>query len=118
MRLREPDRHRGDRALIDHLYDGDLFAAVQAAAALQGAYAIAVFPPRRAASGSWVRAQGRPLIVGVGQGRNFLASDAMALAGDPTRSSTSMKATWSTCSWAACGSTRSTATAAVTGKRP
>ena len=67
--------------LIDHLYDGDLFTAVQAAAKrLQGAYAIAVFcrdEPHRVVG---ARA-GSPLIVGVGQGENFLASDAMALAG-------------------------------------
>ncbi|WP_156861295.1 glutamine--fructose-6-phosphate transaminase (isomerizing) [Casimicrobium huifangae] len=67
--------------LIDHLYDGDLFAAVQAAAKrLQGAYAIAVFchdEPHRVVG---ARA-GSPLIVGVGEGENFLASDAMALAG-------------------------------------
>jgi len=67
--------------LIDHLYDGDLFSAVQAAAKrLEGAYAIAVFcrdEPHRVVG---ARA-GSPLIVGVGQGENFLASDAMALAG-------------------------------------
>ena len=67
--------------LVDHLYDGDLFAAVQQAVLrLQGAYAIAVFcrdEPHRVVG---ARA-GSPLIVGVGLGENFLASDAMALAG-------------------------------------
>ncbi|MBL8309014.1 MAG: glutamine--fructose-6-phosphate transaminase (isomerizing) [Burkholderiales bacterium] len=67
--------------LIDHLYDGDLFAAVQAAAKrLEGAYAIAVFcrdEPHRVVG---ARA-GSPLIIGAGHGENFLASDAMALAG-------------------------------------
>ena len=67
--------------LVDHLYDGDLFAAVQQAVLrLQGAYAIAVFcrdEPHRVVG---ARA-GSPLIVGVGQGENFLASDAMAIAG-------------------------------------
>ena len=67
--------------LIDHLYQGDLFAAVQQAVQrLQGAYAIAVFcrdEPHRVVG---ARA-GSPLIVGVGQGENFIASDAMALAG-------------------------------------
>ena len=67
--------------LVDHLYDGDLYAAVQAAVKrLTGAYAIAVFcrdEPHRVVG---ARA-GSPLIVGVGQGENFLASDAMALAG-------------------------------------
>jgi glutamine---fructose-6-phosphate transaminase (isomerizing) len=67
--------------LVDHMYDGDLFAAVQTAVKrLQGAYAIAVFcrdEPHRVVG---ARA-GSPLIVGVGKGENFLASDAMALAG-------------------------------------
>jgi glutamine---fructose-6-phosphate transaminase (isomerizing) len=67
--------------LVDHLYEGDLFVAVQAAVKrLQGAYAIAVFcrdEPHRVVG---ARA-GSPLIIGVGKGENFLASDAMALAG-------------------------------------
>ena len=67
--------------LVDHLYDGDLLRAVQGAVArLTGAYAIAVFcrdEPHRVVG---ARA-GSPLIVGVGKGENFLASDAMALAG-------------------------------------
>ena len=67
--------------LIDSLYNGDLFEAVQqAVACLQGAYAIAVIhqdEPHRVVG---ARA-GSPLILGVGQDENFLASDAMALAG-------------------------------------
>ena len=67
--------------LIDSLYDGDLFAAVRAATAeLRGAYAIAVIhkdEPHRVVG---ARA-GSPLVLGVGQGEHFLASDAMALAG-------------------------------------
>jgi glutamine---fructose-6-phosphate transaminase (isomerizing) len=69
--------------LIDSLYDGDLFEAVKAAVVqLHGAYAIAVFckdEPHRVVG---ARA-GSPLILGVGveSGENFLASDAMALAG-------------------------------------
>ena len=69
--------------LIDSVYDGDLFEAVQSAVGqLQGAYAIAVFckdEPHRVVG---ARA-GSPLILGVGVegGENFLASDAMALAG-------------------------------------
>ena len=69
--------------LVDSLYDGDLFDAVKAAVKqLQGAYAIAVFhkdEPHRVVG---ARA-GSPLILGVGSGfgENFLASDAMALAG-------------------------------------
>ncbi len=67
--------------LVDHLYDGDLFTAVQQAVLrLHGAYAIAVFcrdEPHRVVGAR----NGSPLLVGVGQGENFLASDAMALAG-------------------------------------
>ncbi len=69
--------------LIDSLYDGDLFEAVKLALPqLHGAYAIAVFckdEPHRVIG---ARA-GSPLILGVGRegGENFLASDAMALAG-------------------------------------
>ncbi|GAB2895823.1 glutamine--fructose-6-phosphate transaminase (isomerizing) [Uliginosibacterium flavum] len=67
--------------LVDLHYDGDLFAAVKTAIVqLKGAYAIAVFcrdEPHRVVG---ARA-GSPLILGVGEGENFLASDAMALAG-------------------------------------
>jgi len=67
--------------LIDHMYAGDLFDTVQQAVKrLDGAYAIAVFcrdEPHRVVGAR----QGSPLIVGVGEGENFLASDAMALAG-------------------------------------
>jgi glucosamine--fructose-6-phosphate aminotransferase (isomerizing) len=67
--------------LVDHMYTGDLFETVQQAVKrLTGAYAIAVFSrdePHRVIGAR----QGSPLIVGVGQGENFLASDAMALAG-------------------------------------
>jgi glutamine---fructose-6-phosphate transaminase (isomerizing) len=69
--------------LVESLYEGDLFDAVKAAVLqLHGAYAIAVFckdEPHRVIG---ARA-GSPLILGVGsqEGENFLASDAMALAG-------------------------------------
>ncbi|RZJ14823.1 MAG: glutamine--fructose-6-phosphate transaminase (isomerizing), partial [Haliea sp.] len=69
--------------LVDSLYDGDLFEAMQAAVKqLQGTFAIAVFckdEPHRVVG---ARA-GSPLILGVGKDNNerFLASDAMALAG-------------------------------------
>jgi len=67
--------------LVNHLYDGDLLDAVQRATArLRGAYAIAVFArdePHRIVGAR----EGSPLVLGVGQGENFLASDAMALAG-------------------------------------
>ncbi|NYT25334.1 glutamine--fructose-6-phosphate transaminase (isomerizing) [Alcaligenaceae bacterium] len=67
--------------LVDHLYSGDLFEALrQAVRRLQGAYAIAVFcrdEPHRVVGAR----QGSPLVVGLGEGENFLASDALALAG-------------------------------------
>jgi glucosamine--fructose-6-phosphate aminotransferase (isomerizing) len=71
--------------LVDHLYDGDLFAAVQQATTrLRGAFAIAVFcrdEPHRVVGAR----EGSPLVLGVGSGgsagETFLASDAMALAG-------------------------------------
>ena len=67
--------------LVDHMYGGDLFDTVQQAVKrLHGAYAIAVFTreePHRVVAAR----QGSPLIVGVGEGENFVASDAMALAG-------------------------------------
>ncbi|MDB5761230.1 MAG: glmS, partial [Herminiimonas sp.] len=67
--------------LINHLYDGDLFRTVQKAVKrLTGAFAIAVFcndEPQRVVGARL----GCPLIVGLGDGENFLASDAMALAG-------------------------------------
>jgi len=73
--------------LVHSLYNGDLLEAVQAALPrLRGAYAIAVFcrdEPLRVVGAR----QGSPLILGVGGegaqagSENFLASDAMALAG-------------------------------------
>ena len=67
--------------LVAQLYQGDLFEAVQQAVQrLRGAYAIAVFcrdEPQRVVG---ARA-GSPLVLGVGKGETFLASDAMALAG-------------------------------------
>ena len=93
--LREELRQRGydfasqtDTEVIAHLvhslYDGDLLEAVQhALPRLRGAYAIAVFcrdEPMRVVGAR----HGSPLVLGVGEhtaGENFLASDAMALAG-------------------------------------
>jgi glucosamine--fructose-6-phosphate aminotransferase (isomerizing) len=67
--------------LINELYDGDLLRTVQKAVKrLHGAFAIAVFckdEPTRVVGARL----GCPLVVGIGQGENFLASDAMALAG-------------------------------------
>ena len=71
--------------LLDSLYDGDLFDALQATVAqLQGAYAIAAFhkDERHRVVGARL---GSPLVLGIGSPQDtqaqFLASDAMALAG-------------------------------------
>ena len=67
--------------LVDSVYDGDIFEAVKTALPqLHGAYAIAVFHKDEPQRVIGARA-GSPLILGVGQGETFLASDAMALAG-------------------------------------
>ncbi len=67
--------------LIDSLYEDDLFTAVQSAVRrLQGAYAIAVMSvtePQRVVGAR----SGSPLVLGLGLHENFIASDAMALAG-------------------------------------
>ena len=71
--------------LVDHYYDGDLLEAVQRTVPrLRGAYAIAVFcrdEPHRIIGAR----HGSPLVLGLGTAagaaENFLASDAMALAG-------------------------------------
>ncbi|HEY2000032.1 glutamine--fructose-6-phosphate transaminase (isomerizing) [Paraburkholderia sp.] len=67
--------------LVHSLYQGDLFAAVRAAVQqLHGAYAIAVLHKDQPHTVVGAR-QGSPLVVGLGNGENFLASDALALAG-------------------------------------
>ena len=71
--------------LVDFHYHGDLLEAVQTAVGqLRGAYAIAVFhkdEPHRVIGAR----EGSPMVLGVGKdeyaGANFVASDAMALAG-------------------------------------
>ncbi|NPT61000.1 glutamine--fructose-6-phosphate transaminase (isomerizing) [Paraburkholderia elongata] len=71
--------------LIHSLYRGDLFAAVrEAVAQLHGAYAIAVLHKNQPHTVVGAR-QGSPLVVGLGNGENFLASDALALAGSTER---------------------------------
>jgi glucosamine--fructose-6-phosphate aminotransferase (isomerizing) len=71
--------------LVHSLYGGDLLDAVRRAVKrLSGAYAIAVVArpePHRVVG---ARA-GSPLVVGVGAGETFLASDALALAGTTER---------------------------------
>jgi len=67
--------------LVNHLYTHDLFEAVQQAVRrLEGAYAIAAFcrdEPHRVIGAR----QGSPLVVGLGNDANYLASDALALGG-------------------------------------
>jgi len=75
--------------LIHSLYTGNLFATVQATVKrLTGAYAIAVVSKSEPHTVVGARA-GNPLVVGLGQnqhaGENFLASDALALAGTTDR---------------------------------
>jgi glucosamine--fructose-6-phosphate aminotransferase (isomerizing) len=71
--------------LIHSVYRGDLFAAVrEAIAQLHGAYAIAVLHKDQPHTVVGAR-QGSPLVVGLGNGENFLASDALALAGSTER---------------------------------
>ncbi|MFM0132778.1 glutamine--fructose-6-phosphate transaminase (isomerizing) [Paraburkholderia sediminicola] len=71
--------------LIHSLYRGDLFAAVrEAVGQLHGAYAIAVLHKDQPHTAVGAR-QGSPLVVGLGNGENFLASDALALAGSTER---------------------------------
>ncbi|MEX3548190.1 MAG: glutamine--fructose-6-phosphate transaminase (isomerizing) [Burkholderia sp.] len=71
--------------LVHILYRGDLFAAVrEAVAQLHGAYAIAVIHKDQPNTVVGAR-QGSPLVVGFGEGENFLASDALALAGSTDR---------------------------------
>ncbi|TDN67898.1 glutamine--fructose-6-phosphate transaminase (isomerizing) [Paraburkholderia sp. BL10I2N1] len=71
--------------LIHSFYRGDLFAAVrEAVKQLHGAYAIAVEHKDQPHTVVGAR-QGSPLVVGLGEGENFLASDALALAGSTDR---------------------------------
>ncbi len=67
--------------LVHSLYEGRLLDAVRRAVKrLTGAYAIAVIARREPHRVVGARV-GSPLVVGVGAGENFLASDALALAG-------------------------------------
>ncbi|HVL36491.1 MAG TPA: glutamine--fructose-6-phosphate transaminase (isomerizing) [Burkholderiales bacterium] len=71
--------------LVHSLYRGDLLDAVRRGAArLHGAYAIAVLCKGERGTVVGARA-GSPLVVGVGAGEHFLASDALALAGATDR---------------------------------
>lgn len=71
--------------LVRDCYQGDLLKAVEDALnRVRGAYAIAVFckeDPHRIV----VARQGSPLVLGIGDGEMFAASDTMALAGETNR---------------------------------
>jgi len=78
-----------DTEVIAHLihshYRGNLFDTVrEITPQLHGAYAIAVFSKDEPNHVVGAR-QGSPLVVGIGAGENFLASDALALAGSTDR---------------------------------
>lgn len=67
--------------LIDSFYEGDLLKAVQKAVSLlTGAFAIAVICKNEPSRMVGAR-KGSPLVLGIGENENFLASDALALAG-------------------------------------
>ena len=71
--------------LVHSLYAGSLFEAVRhAVKRLTGAYAIALIAKGEPHVVVGARA-GNPLVVGVGKGEHFLASDALALAGTTDR---------------------------------
>ena len=71
--------------LVHSLHRGNLADAVRAAVKrLRGAYAIAVLSHNDPHTVVGARA-GSPLVVGIGEGECFLASDAMALAGSTER---------------------------------
>lgn len=67
--------------LINDCYEGDLLKAVENALnRVRGAYAIAVFckdEPNRIVGAR----KGSPMVLGLGENENFIASDAMAIAG-------------------------------------
>jgi glucosamine--fructose-6-phosphate aminotransferase (isomerizing) len=71
--------------LVHSMNQGNLADAVRRAAQrLKGAYAIAVVSKKNPGTVVGARA-GSPLVVGVGQGEHFIASDALALAGTTER---------------------------------
>lgn len=71
--------------LVRECYSGDLLGAVKAALnRVRGAYAIAVFS-KDDDKHVVVARQGSPLVLGLGDGEMFAASDTMALAGETNR---------------------------------
>lgn len=71
--------------LVNHYYEGDLLKAVERTTLeLRGSYAIAVVSSREPARLVAAR-QGSPMVLGLGRGENYIASDAVALAGETER---------------------------------
>src|SRR5207248_7162699 len=71
--------------LIAYHLNGDLVAAVRKALSLlKGTYGLAVLSPRNPDVLIGAR-RGSPLVLGIGEGEHFLASDAMALVGNTER---------------------------------
>lgn len=67
--------------LVDFYLEDDLLEALKKALSrVTGAYAVAVFDKRHPERIVGAR-QGSPMVVGLGEGENFIASDAMALVG-------------------------------------
>ena len=69
-----------DTEVLAHLVNFYLEALKKALSRVTGAYAVAVFDKRHPERIVGAR-QGSPMVVGLGEGENFLASDAMALVG-------------------------------------
>lgn len=71
--------------LIHKFYDGDLLRAVEKTTLqIRGSYAIAVITSKE--PGRLVAARhGSPMVIGLGEGENFIASDAVALAGETSK---------------------------------
>ena len=76
------DRHRSDRPPRPRppAEDRDLLEAVRATVAdLDGAYALAVIPQKRTRAASSWPARAARVVIGLGEGENFVASDVSAL---------------------------------------
>ena len=93
LRVRIADRHRSHRAPGPPLLHAAATCSRRCSSAVaRAARRLRDRRDRRASRTAWsARAQGCPLLVGMGEGENFLASDAMALADVTAASSTSKR---------------------------
>jgi len=111
LRVHLRDRHRGDRPRIHHHLQvtGDLFKAVRATVAeLEGATRSR--SSRRTTRPHRVARQGCPVVIGLGEHENFVASDVAALL-PVTRNFVFLEeATWARSAATACASSTATAT--------